>query len=311
MNILVTDNVHEILIKKFEAIGWKVISNYNINYELLKNEIQYYDGLIVRSKLIINKEILDKAKQLKFIGRIGSGMENIDVDYANSKNIKCFNSPEGNRDAVAEHAIALILNLFNNINKAYLEIQHHQWLREENRGIELKDKVVGIIGYGNTGSALAKKLSGFECKIIAYDKYKTGFSNSFVREVSLNEIKKYSDIISFHVPLTRETHYMFDTEFINTCHKNFFLINTSRGPIVKTDDLLNALQQGKVLGAALDVIEYEDTSFEFIHQCPQAFNKLLSMKNVIITPHIAGWTNESKYKLASILADKIISYFRN
>ncbi len=221
MNILVTDNVHEILIQKFEAIGWKVICNYNINNELLKNEIQYYDGLIVRSKLIINKEILDKATQLKFIGRLGSGMENIDVDYANTKNIKCFNSPEGNRDAVAEHAIALILNLFNNINKAYLEIQYLQWLREENRGIELKGKVVGIIGYGNTGSALAKKLSGFECEIIAYDKYKTGFSNSFVRECSLNEIKKHSDIISFHVPLTHETYYMFNAEFINTCHKNF------------------------------------------------------------------------------------------
>jgi D-3-phosphoglycerate dehydrogenase len=247
------------------------------------------------------------------VGRLGSGMENIDTEYALKKGVVCFNSPEGNRDAVAEHALGMLLALMNRLIIVNQEVRNRKWLREENRGIEVAGKTVGIIGYGNMGSAFAERLSGFKANVIAYDKYKKNFGNDMVKEVGLNEIYEDSDIISFHVPLTIETEYMFNHEFIENCSKPFFLINTSRGKVVHTAHLLEGLKQGKVLGAALDVIEYEDHSFEqfFKRSLPSVFSEICSREDVLLSPHIAGWTIESKRKLAEILVQKILSWYQD
>jgi D-3-phosphoglycerate dehydrogenase len=260
----------------------------------------------------MNRQLIDKATNLKFIGRVGAGMESIDVAYAESKGIKCFNSPEGNRDAVGEHALGMLIAVMNNFLHADKQVRNGEWKREENRGVEIKGKTIGIIGYGNMGSAFAKKLKGFEANVIAYDKYKFNYSDEFVKEVSLEEIFENSDILSLHVPLTDETHYMLNASFINKFKKKFWLINTSRGAVVNTNDLVAALKSGKVKGAALDVIEYEETSFETLSgkDLPDAWKYLISSDKVILTPHIAGWTVESKIKLAKVLAEKIIAYMK-
>jgi D-3-phosphoglycerate dehydrogenase len=304
---LITEYVSENFIKKLESHGIICDLRNKISQNEILKIIENYDGLIVRSKTKIDRILLDKAKKLKCIGRLGSGMENIDVEYAEHLNIKCFNSPEGNKNAVAEHAIGLLLNLLNNINKAHNEVLKGLWLREENRGTELKGKTVGIIGYGNTGSEFAKKLYSFDCKIIAYDKYKKNFGNNFVYEVDLTTLQQEADIISFHVPLTKETHYYLNYDFINQCKKPFYLINTSRGPVVNTNDLIKALNEKKILGAALDVIEFEDYSFEKTI-FTDTFKQLLQKPNVIVTPHIAGWTKESKILLEEVLAEKILNF---
>lgn len=259
----------------------------------------------------MDKEFIDKAKNLIFIGRVGSGLDSIDVEYANAKGIACLNSPEGNRDAVGEHVIGMLLALLNKICIANNEVKNGRWNREENRGLEIKGKTIGIIGYGNMGSAFAQKLKGFESNVIAYDKYKTNFGNDFVSEVSLEKIFEETDILSLHVPLTDETTYMVNDNFINSFKSKIYLINSSRGKVVNTDDLVNNLKNGKVLGAALDVIEYEETSFEKLVagswklEANPSFNYLKNVDNVILTPHIAGWTFESKIKLSMVLADKI------
>lgn len=309
MKVLFIDTTHPILKEKFERIGWICTYLPDLNYNKLSEIIDKYDGIIIRSKIELDKTILSKGQHLKFIGRVGAGMESIDLKAAEDLGIKCFNSPEGNRDAVGEHALGMLLMLFNNLCKANLEVKQGSWKREENRGLEIKGKTVGIIGYGNMGSTFAKKISGFDANIIAYDKYKSGFGNNYVKEVSLEQLKSESDIISLHVPLTQETRYMINENFINDCSKPFYLINTARGPVIKTDDLISALNDRKILGAALDVIEYEETSFEQLKQFPPIFYELAKLPNVVLSPHIAGWTMESKIKLAEILADKIIAEF--
>lgn len=309
MKFLIVDKVHPILKEKLNNAGIDCDTDENIHYDVALSIINQYDGLIIRSKFKVDKNFLRYATNLKYIGRVGSGMENIDVAAANELGVVCLNSPEGNRNAVAEHALGLLLNMLNNISKSYEEVKKGIWQREANRGTEIKGKTVGIIGFGNTGSAFAQKLSSFDCNILAYDKYKKGYANYYVSEVSLTDIQKYSDIISFHVPLTEETHYYLNHSFIEACNKPFYLINTSRGSVVNTVDLLNALKVKKILGAALDVIEYEDLSFEKTAY-PKTFYELLSLPNVIITPHIAGWTHESNKLLAEVLADKIINHIQ-
>jgi D-3-phosphoglycerate dehydrogenase len=271
--------------------------------DYLKIASQYL-GIVIRSKIKIDAEFLSFATQLRFIARVGAGMENIDIQAAEKHRVVCLNAPEGNRDAVAEQAVGMLLTLFNRLLIADAEVRNGIWLREQNRGIELGGKTVGIVGYGNTGSAFARKLQGFDVQILAYDKYKTGFGNSYVKEATMDEICHQADILSFHVPLTNETTYLFDKKMIESFTKPFYLINTSRGKVVKTNDLIQAMNQQKVLGACLDVLEYEGLSFEAIQQSPD-FSKLTSMDNVVLTPHIAGWTHQSNIKMAKILADKV------
>jgi len=312
MRVLFIDSTHKRLPEKLSEAGFIVDYNTTITPEEISNVISKYEGVIIRSKIKLDKSILDLATNLKFIGRVGAGLENIDVEYAESKGIKCFNSPEGNRDAVGEQALGMLLTLFNNIIKANSEISNGMWLREENRGIEIKGKTVGIIGYGNMGSAFAQRLKGFEANVIAYDKYKFKYSDDQISEKTLEDLFEETDILSLHIPLTEETNFMVNDDFINRFKKNIYIINTARGKVLKTDDLVKNLKSGKVLGAALDVLEYEQVSFENLHSnqtLPEAFQYLIKSKNVVLTPHIAGWTQESNIKLSEFLADKIIKEF--
>jgi D-3-phosphoglycerate dehydrogenase len=313
MKILIIDEVHKILIDTLSDGNFSVAYFPKILASEVEKKLKNYDGIIVRSKMKITKEIIETAQNLKFIARVGAGLENIDVEFAKQKKITVINSPEGNRDAVGEHAIAMILNLFNKINFANSQVKSGIWDRNNNRGIEIGGKTIGIIGYGNTGSALAKKLSGFDVEILAYDKYKTNFSNEFVKESSLKEIYEKVDILSFHVPLTKETKQMFNTNFVSRFKKPFYLINTSRGEVVDAFSLVNDLKNNKIIGACLDVLEYEKLSFEDIYKNNnlQEFNYLINSDNVILTPHIAGWTHQSYYKISKIIADKIIANFSN
>jgi len=310
IKILFIDSVHPCMQQMFEKEGivCDIFSNH-ARAEIF-NIIGNYTGIIVRSRITIDKELIDKATNLKFIGRVGAGMESIERDYAEEKGIHCFNSPEGNRDAVGEHALGMLIALMNNFIRADKQVRKGEWKREENRGVEIKGKTIGIIGYGNMGSAFAHRLKGFDAKVIAYDKYKFNYSDEFVKEVSQEEIFESADILSLHVPLTEETNYLFNKEYVHKFKKNFWLINTSRGPVVKTDDLVEALQSGKIKGAALDVIEYEATSFRNLKSAnlPKAWEFLINSDKVILTPHIAGWTTESEVKLAEILGQKIITF---
>ncbi len=313
MNILFIESTHQVLVEMLERSGFTCDYRPEISKAEIKEIISNYEGVITRSKIPFDKNLIDTASKLKFIGRVGAGMENIDVDYAASKSIICFNAPEGNRDAVGEHAVAMILNLFNKLCIANSEVKKGVWHREENRGLELGGKTVGIIGYGNTGSSFAKKISGFGVNILAFDKYKANYSDAVVTESSLKHIFEQADILSLHVPLTDETKYMVNDEFLNNFRKNIYLINTSRGKVVNTNDLSAAMKRGKVLGAALDVLEYEKSSFEKLHldEMPISLKTLIDSNNVLLSPHVAGWTVESKYKLATVLAGKIIEHFRN
>ncbi|MEE0882379.1 MAG: NAD(P)-dependent oxidoreductase [Bacteroidales bacterium] len=304
--VLVLDKGHSILSEKLLDAGFELDYYLSVSREQLFEIISQYSVLIVRSKLLVDKELIDRAVNLKVIGRIGAGMDAIDTDYAEKKGIVCLNSPEGNRDAVGEHCLGLLLALFNKICIADSQVRKGLWLREDNRGLEIKGKTVGIIGYGNMGQSFAKRLSGFDCKVIAYDKYKTNYSDAFAQEVSLEEIFSQSDILSFHTPLTSETKYMFNKDFISNFKKPFYLLNTSRGKVVNTKDLIEALNQGKILGAGLDVLEFEAFSNE-LENAPRELQDLFSRNNVVLTPHVAGWTVESNYKLSYYLAEKIIS----
>lgn len=304
--VLVLDKGHSILSEKLLDAGFELDYYLSVSREQLFEIISQYSVLIVRSKLLVDKELIDRAVNLKVIGRIGAGMDAIDTDYAEKKGIVCLNSPEGNRDAVGEHCLGLLLALFNKICIADSQVRKGLWLREDNRGLEIKGKTVGIIGYGNMGQSFAKRLSGFDCKVIAYDKYKTNYSDAFAQEVSLEEIFSQSDILSFHTPLTSETKYMFNKDFISNFKKPFYLLNTSRGKVVNTKDLIDALNEGKILGAGLDVLEFEAFSNE-LENAPRELQDLFSRNNVVLTPHVAGWTVESNYKLSYFLAEKIIS----
>jgi D-3-phosphoglycerate dehydrogenase len=307
MKVLFIDTTHPILNEKLEELGFQCDYFADYNYEDYLNCIGNYEGVVIRSKIKLDKQIIDKGTKLRFIARVGAGLENIDVAYAESKGIHCINSPEGNRDAVAEHALGMILSLRNHLKRVDAEVRKGIWIREENRGFEMKGKTLGIIGYGNMGAAFAQRLQGFDMRVMAYDKYKKDFGNKLVEEVDLEEIFKESDILSFHVPLTAETKYMFDKEWIAKMKKPFYLINTARGPVVNTQDLLDGIEEGKILGAALDVLEFEGVSFEKLKEdeLPESYKQLMQCDKVLLSPHIAGWTIESNIKLSSIIVDKV------
>lgn len=311
--MLFIDSNHPILHEMLQEKGFACDLFYNKPAEELKGLIPHYDGIVLRSKFKITREIIDSAPGLKCIARVGAGMENIDVAYAQQKGIACVNSPEGNRDAVAEHALGMILMLFNNLKRADAEVRQGTWLREANRGIELCGKMVGIIGYGNMGAALAQRLQGFGVTVLAYDKYKNGFGNDRVKESTLEEIFERAEIVSLHVPLTEETQYLVNDAFIQKFKKDIYLLNTARGKCVNTADLVKNLESGKIKGACLDVLEYEAVSFENLDATglPEPMQYLIKSDKVILTPHIAGWTHESNTKLAVFLAEKIIRVFEN
>lgn len=310
MKILHLDTNHKLLLDQLNDLGFTNDEDYNSSKEAVIKKIHHYDGFIIRSRFKIDQQFLDAATNLKFIGRVGAGLENIDCEYATSKGIKLISAPEGNRNAVGEHSLALLLSLFNKLNKADKEVRNGQWLREANRGIELDGKTIGLIGYGNMGKAFAKKLRGFDVDVLCYD-IKPNLGDDNATQVSLQELQSKADVLSLHTPETELTVNMINSEFINAFAKPFWLINTARGKSVVTSDLVNALKSGKILGAGLDVLEYEKSSFEnlFSSQMPKAFKTLLQLPNVILTPHVAGWTVESKVKLAQTIVDKIKAEF--
>lgn len=311
MKILFIDTAHPLLWESMVADGHECVEAYTMSRDEIISHLPSTHGITIRSRITIDKDFLDKATALKFIARAGAGMESIDVEYATKKGIACLNSPEGNRNAVGEHALGMLLSLFNNLNRADRQIRAGEWIREKNRGHELEGKTVGIIGYGNMGSAFAAKLKGFDCKVLAYDKYKTNFGNDHVLECSLDEIKRNADVLSLHVPLISETTYLMNEQFIDSFAKPFYLINTARGKCVSIHDLVTGLKSGKVIGACLDVYEYEDSSFEkfSIESAGLLSNPdwkyLTSSDQVILSPHIAGWTVESLKKIAEVLVSKI------
>ncbi|GIZ15694.1 2-hydroxyacid dehydrogenase [Capnocytophaga catalasegens] len=310
MKILHIDTNHPLMIEQLSKAGFENHEDYTSSKKEILKKIALYDGLIIRSRFSIDKAFLDEAHNLKFIGRVGAGLENIDCQYAQSKGVMLISAPEGNRNAVGEHTLALLLSLLNKIKKADTEVQRGIWLREENRGYELDYLTVGIIGYGNMGKSFAKKLRGFSCKVICYDiKPDVGDENAI--QVSLKQLQEQADVVSLHTPQTPLTVQMVNHLFISQFSKNFWFLNTARGKSVVTTDLVQALKSGKIKGAGLDVLEYEKSSFEdfFQEELPEDFSYLLNANNVIITPHIAGWTIESKTKLAQVIVDKIIQNF--
>lgn len=306
--VIFIDSVHPMLAERLKSAGYQCDWKTDLDRAEILNCISEYQGAVIRSKFKFDREMLDAAEDLEWIARSGAGMENIEVGYAESKGIKCFNSPEGNRDAVAEHALGMLLMLFNNLKRGDAEVRQGQWNREENRGLELKGKTVGIIGYGYMGAAFAQRLQGFDVKVIAYDKYKQGFGNELVKEVDEATLFAESEVLSIHLPLTEETTFMIDANYLANFKKPIYLINTARGKNLKTADLLKALDSGKVLGACLDVLEYESISFEKLksEDLPADFQKLIKFQNVIFSPHVAGWTVESYEKLSAVLAEKIL-----
>ncbi len=302
--ILITDPVHPNLLHDLEGMDYEVDYQPTIEQSGVLEVISKYRGLIINSKIKADVQLIDKGERLKFIGRLGAGLEVIDQPYATSKGIKYFNTPEGNCDAVAEHAIGMLLGLMNHINRADAQVRKGQWLREPNRGVELGGKTVGVIGYGNTGTAFTKRLTGFDVRILAYDKYKTGFGTGAIEETRLEAIHEHADVVSLHVQLTPETQFLVNKSFIKRFSKPFYLVNTSRGKVVCTEDLLWGLDEGLILGAALDVLENE--KLETFNEKEQAvFDRLACHSKVLLTPHVAGWTKESKEKIAKTMAYKI------
>jgi D-3-phosphoglycerate dehydrogenase len=300
--ILVVDDLHPAFMQQAEALGYTCNYQPDIKPEAVYEILNNYTGLAIRSKFQVSKEIIDLAPNLRFICRAGAGMDNIDENYARAKGITLINAPEGNMDAVGEHAIGMLLSLMNNLTRGDAEVRDGKWLREVNRGYELKGKTVGIIGYGFMGSSFAKKLSGFEVNVIAYDKYKSGFSDRFAREVSMEEIVKHSDVLSLHIPLTAETNGMVNDEYLFHFKKPIFFINAARGKVVKTSAVLNAIKQGKILGAGLDVLEVE--SFPELAQ-QTWFDELRQSGKIILSPHVAGWTFDSYRKISEVMAAKL------
>ena len=307
MKILLLDKNHPLITEQLSEKGFVLEEDFSSSYEQVLEKIHLYEGIIIRSRIPLDAHFLEKAKNLKFIARVGAGMENIDTAKAQELGIKLINSPEGNKDAVAEHVIGTLLVLMNRLFISSNEVKKGIWLREENRGEEILGKTFGIIGYGNMGKAVAKRLSGFGCKTIFYD-IKPNLSDEFATQVSLQELQENADILSLHTPLTEDTLYMIDEEFISKMKKNFYFINTARGKNLKTSALVNALKSVKIKGACLDVLEYEKTSFENLETKNEDLEYLLNSEKVIITPHIAGWTHESKIKLAQVIVDKILGF---
>ncbi|TXK78450.1 2-hydroxyacid dehydrogenase [Mesonia sp. K4-1] len=312
MIILHVDRNHPLMLEQLQAYGFQNEEDYISAKSEIEDKISNYDGLIIRSRFTIDQTFLDAATNLKFIGRLGAGLENIDTAYAEKKGIQLFSAPEGNRNAVGEHALGMLLGLFNHLRRADQEVRNGIWKREENRGLELEGKTVGIIGFGNMGRAFAKKLRGFDCEVIFYD-LKENIGNQDARQVSLKELQENAEVLSLHTPLTSLTENMINSDFINQFQNPFWLINTARGKSVVTKHLVSALKSGAILGAGLDVLEYEKSSFENLfsdeHALPEAFQYLIEADNVLLSPHIAGWTIESKEKLAQVIVDKIKQVF--
>ncbi|MDR2204622.1 MAG: 2-hydroxyacid dehydrogenase [Flavobacteriaceae bacterium] len=304
MKVLQLDKNHPLISEQLSEKGFIIDEDYISNYDEILKKIKNYAGIIIRSRISLDKNFLEKSN-LKFIARIGAGMENIDVETARNLGIELINSPEGNRDSVAEHVLGMLLVLMNRLFIASDEVKNGIWKREENRGDELLGKTFGIIGYGNMGKAVAKRLSGFGTNVIFHD-ILPNLSDEFATQVSLNQLKNEADILSLHIPLTPQTQDLIDEKFISEMAKNFYFINTSRGKNVKTKDLVSAIKSGKIKGAALDVLEYETPSFENLESENADFRFLLNSEKAIVTPHIAGWTHESKEKLAQIVVDKIL-----
>ncbi|MDQ8142872.1 2-hydroxyacid dehydrogenase [Chryseobacterium sp. CFS15] len=315
MKILLLDKNHPLITEQLLAKNFILEEDFTSSYDEVCDKIQNYDGVIIRSRIPLDENFLEKATHLKFIARVGAGMENIDIPVAERLGIQLINSPEGNRDSVAEHMVGMLLILMNRLFIASNEVKEGIWLREENRGDELLGKTVGLIGYGNMGKATAKRLSGFGCKVIFHD-ILPGLSDEFATQVSLEELKQKAEVLSLHIPMTNETHYLIDSTFINEMKNEFYFVNTARGKNVETKYLVEALKSGKVKGACLDVLEYEKASFEKLDTSTSLSTRenedlqyLLDSEKVIVTPHIAGWTHQSKEKLAQVIVDKIIASF--
>ncbi|MDB4036866.1 2-hydroxyacid dehydrogenase [Polaribacter sp.] len=311
MKILHLDSNHPALIEQLNFLGCTNDEDYTSSKAEVEAKIHLYDGLIIRSRFSINASFLEKAKNLKFIGRVGAGLENIDCSYAENNGITLIAAPEGNRNAVGEHCLGMLLSLFNKLNKANSEVKKGLWLREENRGVELDGKTIGLIGYGNMGKSFAKKLRGFDVEVLCYD-LKPNVSDGNCKQVSLRELQQKADVLSLHTPQTELTKNMVNINFIDRFNKSFWLLNTARGNAVVAKDLVIALKSGKILGAGLDVLEYEKASFDNLftnNKIPKAFQYLINSKNVLLSPHVAGWTVESKEKLAQTIVDKIKSNY--
>lgn len=300
--ILIADKLHPKFKEEAEKMGFIVDDFPEISRNETLDIIADYEGIAIRTKFKIDRELIDAGTKLRFIARAGAGMDNIDMEYSNLKAIKCINAPEGNRTAVAEHTIGMLLSLMNNLRKSDIEVRNGVWDREGNRGVELYGKTVGIIGYGFMGMSFAKTLKSFGVNVIAYDKYKSDFSDEYTQEVSMEQIVKHSDILSLHIPLKRETRQLVDEEYLLHFKKPIFLLNTSRGEIVNTDAVLDAIKGGKILGAGLDVLEVE--KFPALNN-EMWYNRLRNEDKVILSPHVAGWTVESYRKISEVLAEKL------
>lgn len=308
MRVIFLDSVHPVLNERLSANGFDCVDATQLDRESCEHAIKTAVGIVVRSRFRMDSTFLDHAKQLEFIARSGAGMENIDKEYAQQRGIELFNAPEGNRNAVGEHALGMLLALFNKLHTGDREVRNGKWDREGNRGVELDGKTVGLIGYGNNGTAFAKKLQGFDVKVLAYDKYISGYQTEFVEEVTMQRLFNEADVVSFHIPQTDETLFLADSNFLTSFEKEIYLVNLSRGKIVETKALVTGLKDKSILGACLDVLEYEKSSFEtfFTKKLPVEFSYLLNSEKVIFSPHVGGWTHESYFKLSNVLAEKIL-----
>ncbi|MFP3834316.1 2-hydroxyacid dehydrogenase [Chryseobacterium sp. SIMBA_028] len=306
MKVLLLDKNHPLITEQLLAQNFILEEDFTSSYDEVCQKIKNYDGIIIRSRIPLDKNFLEQGKNLKFIARVGAGMENIDIPAAEALGIQLINSPEGNRDSVAEHVVGMLLVIMNRLFIASQEVKNGIWKREENRGDELLGKTVGLIGYGNMGKATAKRLSGFGCKVIFHD-ILPDLSDEFATQVTLDELKQSAEVLSLHIPLTSETHYLIDKKFISEMKNDFYFVNTARGKNVETKSLVEALKEGKVKGACLDVLEYEKSSFENLEIENEDLKYLLQSEKTIVTPHIAGWTHQSKEKLAQFIVDKIVA----
>ena len=308
MRVLQIDKNHPLIAQQLTEKGFHVDEDPISSYDDILSKIENYQGIIIRSRIPLDRNFLQKASHLKFIARVGAGMENIDVEAANELGIQLINSPEGNRDSVAEHVLGMLLMLVHKLYTSSTEVKNGIWKREENRGDELLGKTIGLIGYGNMGKATAKRFSGFGCKVIFHD-ILPNIGDDFAQQVSLEELKSQADVLSLHIPLTSETHHLINEKFISEMAKPFYFVNTARGKNVNTHDLVAAMKSGKVKGACLDVLEYEKSSFESLDAVNTDLDFLLKAENAILTPHIGGWTVQSKEKLAQCIVDKILKQF--